>query len=47
VFFITYGHISHAMSDGNIRCVLKEAHLSREDATRFCINFKPCNDATC
>ncbi|MEK9708000.1 MAG: MarR family transcriptional regulator [Alphaproteobacteria bacterium] len=43
----TCGHFGGATSNGNMRCGFKQADLSCEDAKRFCINFKPCNDATC
>jgi len=37
----TCGHFEGETEGGNMMCGLKQAELSCEDATRFCVNFMP------
>tara|TARA_A100001037_G_scaffold304411_1_gene341128 strand:+ start:672 stop:1142 length:471 start_codon:yes stop_codon:yes gene_type:complete len=37
----TCGHFEGETDGGNMMCGLKQAELSCEDATRFCVNFLP------
>ena len=42
------GHFEGETDGGNMMCGLKQAELSCEDATRFCVNFSPDDDSeTC
>lgn len=41
----TCGHFEGETKGGNMMCGFKQAELSCEDATRFCVNFLPEADA--